>query len=81
VLLEIFTPPLAGALVAVLGVDGTPAGVDVLEVLLEPPHPTMTSATADKARTVGSLLNEASLSQWPEGHFRAYHRLVALKPA
>jgi hypothetical protein len=63
VLLEIFIPPLAGAFVAVLGVDGTPAGVDVLEVLLDPPHPPITSATADKARTDGSLLNEASSSQ------------------
>ena len=38
-----------------LGFRVTDATLDVLEVLLEPPHPAMTSAMADKAKTVGSL--------------------------
>jgi hypothetical protein len=80
VLLEIFTPPVAGALVAVLEVGGVLAGVDVLDFLLEPPHPAITSATANGMRTAGSLLNETSLSQLPEGRFRAYSQLGTLKP-
>jgi hypothetical protein len=68
VMLKIFTAPVAGALVAVLGVDGTLAGVELVDLLLEPPHPAMTSATT--ARTTGSLLNEPPYRKQPKGHFR-----------
>jgi hypothetical protein len=59
-MLEILTAPVAGALVSVLGADGTLAGVELADVLLEPPHAAMTSATANNVRTAASLLNETS---------------------
>jgi hypothetical protein len=64
VALEIFTSPFAGTLV--FGLEGALAAVELLDDLLEPPHPAMATTTIGTMTTRDTLLNDPPLRE-PEG--------------